>query len=1105
MVMVQDRASSKFDGMPASAIATGLADYILPPNQMPQELLKYVKHPVISAAPRTEDTLATQEDSLSRIINLLGKQTGVDFTYYKPTTVVRRIEQRMGIAQVATMVDYLHYLYQSPQEVTSLYKDLLIGVTKYFRDSEAFGLLEKRVIPELFNRKRNERRLRVWVAGCATGEEAYSIAILLKERQEMIGLPFDLKVFATDIDQNAIDTASLGIYPGSILGEMSENRLQRFFIERGGQYQVSREIREMVVFAPQNLLKDPPFTKIDLVSCRNLLIYLQPILQQRILGLFAFAIQEGGYLLLGSSETVGELSPVFEVVDSKWKLFERVAGVSAPIDKNLHLTPARERLLRTHFGAGGLRDHRISNLENRVIEDIVTRLVDEYAPASFVIDENANLQHSFGNMPEYVRLPQGQVTLNLVKMLPKELSLALSTAIHRTMKERGPVQYHSIRFQYGQTQHVVNLKVEPLPETTARQLLLLVCIMRASLSLHEPGAVAAYDPEKDVSQRITDLEQELQMSRENLQATVEELETSNEELQATNEELLAANEELQSTNEELQSVNEELYTVNAEYQNKITELTELNNDIDHLLTTSEIGTIFLDSTLRIRKFTSAIAREVNLLPHDIGRPLAELAHPLLKAALEHVSQALTGKSIDHTVRQENGKWFLIRIIPYVSRDSTQGTTGVVVTIINVTPLKIAEDELRKAHESLEEKVRQRTVELTKAMQAISAANRAKNEFLTNMSYEIRSPLNSVMGILELLKIGTLSLEEQATQVHLAQQRGQDLLDMMTNLLELARLEGDAVVLTDGAFALESVTKAVLDAALPVAKRKGLTCTLRIADDVPRELSGDAAGLRQVLSHLLNNALKFTEQGSVALSVELEGEPHARQICFRVRDTGIGIAEEHLSVIFEPFTQVDGSHSRAHDGAGLGLAISRQLVERMGGRLDVESRLGQGSCFFFTLPLRPASKPADLSADVLNADSLQDVRVLLVDDDQHSRYIVGAMLRSLGCLCTEVGRAEDVLQMPGLAEFDVMLLDVQMPGISGLELAARLRERVRSEPESTALSSVPMIALTSHAMKYDELRCREAGMDAFLAKPVTRAQLGETIRRLLAAKRRHDTT
>ncbi len=1103
MVMVQDPANAKFDGMPTSALGTGLADYTLPAERMPEELLKFIKHPLIAARPRHGESLASQEDTLVKIIALLGKQTGVDFTYYKPNTIVRRIERRMGIAQMQTMSDYLHYLYQSTVEVKALYQDLLIGVTKFFRDTEAFEVLEQRVIPELFRRNRSQRSVRVWVAGCATGEEAYSLAILLREHLDTLDVPFDCKVFATDIDRTAVETAGSGVYPASIVAELSEARLRRFFVDRGGAFQVTRQIREMVVFAPQNLLKDPPFTKIDLVCCRNLLIYLQPVLQRRTLSLFAFALQEGGFLFLGASETLGDVSQLFDTLEPKWKIFERRPGVPAPLDSSLTLGPARERLLRSHFSpAIGRSNERTS--DDHLVETVQTKLIADFCPACFVLDENGDLRHSFGALPTIVRLPEGRATLNLVRMLPKELSLALSTALHRVLKDRERVTYHNIRVPCAGESLGYNLTVEPLPTAIGHRLMLLVYLQELrTVSASAPPA-GPYDAQADQTQRITDLEQELQMSRENLQATVEELETSNEELQATNEELLAANEELQSTNEELQSVNEELYTVNAEYQNKITELSQLNNDIDNLLASADIGTLFLDVEMRIRKFTPSIAKTINLLPHDIGRPLADLGNPILQALREHVATVAGGKPLDLTIGADRGRWLLARMVPYDSRD--RQPQGVVVTFIDITDLKNAEQRLQQVQGDVERRVTERTALLTREREVAETANRAKDEFLTHMSYEIRSPLASVLGNLDLV-LGTTLTEPQRQQLLVAQRRSNDLLQMLDNLLELARLRRDGVQRESVDLSLRATIDEVVAMVRPEAERKGLTVQVDVPASLEDGLAGDRGHLKQVLWHLLANAVKFTHAGSVRVAVlPNEADETGLSLEFVVTDTGIGIVAEQLPLLFAEFSQAQGSHTRQHDGAGVGLALCRLLVPALGGRIWVESTPGEGSQFHFTARFTrsdqgsgqavPGSVAPTADATAGTGKALQ---VLVIDDDPAFIQVITTILLHLGheaqVACEPLSGIEKVNQ----GHFDVVLLDLQLPGMSGFAAAQAIRELNGFDRHGRRRREVPIVALTSHIGPDDRKCCQSVGMSAFLGKPIDRALLATTLRRVTTGR------
>ncbi|MGD8251493.1 MAG: chemotaxis protein CheB, partial [Desulfobacterales bacterium] len=690
VVIVQDEISAKFDGMPKSAIATGLADFILPPDQMPVELLKFIHHPFISGVKETAELIREEEDALTRLLGVIKKTTKVDFSYYKPNTVIRRIERRMGIAQVHTVEDYIAYTYSHPKEIKTLCKDLLIGVTKFFRDSGPFRLLRQEVLPNLIKDVQKSRApaVRVWVAGCSTGEEAYSIAILLQDMMEASGSEAEIKVFATDIDRDAIELASVGLYPESIAADVDVKYLSRYFNKREGGYQVKRSIREMVVFAVQNVIYDPPFTKIDLISCRNLLIYLQPILQKKVLSVFNYALKPRGILFLGSSESTGELSDFFEPIDIKNRVYKHRGQGAIPLKEPLTMQNRHSPILtspQTFYSRyetlpGGrhreLKEHYYHSLINRIVS------------AMMVVNEERELVQAFGDPRRYLDIPIGNVTYDILAMLPRELSLAVSSALSRARKEEKEIVYDNIRATIGSRRTMLKVKVDRLPGLKTQRELFMILLEEQS---RQDGAAAdqtSTTSSRLAEERIHALEQELQFTRENLQATIEELQTSNEELQATNEELLAANEELQSSNEELQSVNEELNTVNAEYQAKVVELTELNDDMNNLMLSTDIGTLFLDRDFRIRKFTPGLAREINLLEQDIGRSVTDLSLPFMEEALREAQGVLDSGAVYEHIAQNGDEWFLTRVLPF--RNDDDEIDGVVITLVNITSQKQSE-------------------------------------------------------------------------------------------------------------------------------------------------------------------------------------------------------------------------------------------------------------------------------------------------------------------------------------------------------------------------------------------------------------------------------
>jgi len=694
MVMVQDEESAKFDGMPRAAVSTGLSDFILPPEKMPRQLLSFTKHPYVAKAERSE-TLLGDEDGLTRIFAILRERCKVDFTYYKPSTVSRRIERRMSVNQIDNIREYVAYLQTYPGEAAALYRELLIGVTSFFRDQEAFDRLAESGLPELFKQDTG-REIRFWVAGCSTGEEAYSLAILARERMDELGLFKDVKIFATDIDLDAIHYAAAGVYPESIAADLSPRLLAKYFHKRDDSFQIARSIREMVVFAQHNLVKDPPFTNISLISCRNLLIYLQPILQRKVLEFFNFSLRPGGTLLLGTSETTGELGEYFETLDARLKLY-RSKGRPRQINESAHplsVTDTRTRDLRGQF-AGTRRTLRATE-EERVLERFFEAVTGDYLPLSLIVNEAMEVLHVLGNPEGYLKLPTGKLVNDISKMAARELSIPLSTGIQKAFRQRQEVHFSNLRLPNQSGGRVVDLRIRPLSHKRGQDELVAVFIgeVRKNEATESSQPILSYDLTKEAEERLRDMEQELQFTRENLQATIEELETSNEELQATNEELLASNEELQSTNEELQSTNEELFTVNAEYQSKIIELTELHNDVENLLSATQVGILLLDENLEVRRFSPQIVRLFKLLESDIGRPITHISHQLADcdpiALIREVQERGRVKELE--VRSVDDRWYLARITPYEIGPAT--FSGTVMSFVDITAIKLAEQALR---------------------------------------------------------------------------------------------------------------------------------------------------------------------------------------------------------------------------------------------------------------------------------------------------------------------------------------------------------------------------------------------------------------------------
>ena len=692
MIMVQSEESAKFDGMPRAAISTGLADFILPPDEMHSKLLSFARHPYAAKVDRPQ-TLISDEDRLNRIFALLRERTRVDFTFYKPSTVSRRIERRMTVNQIHDLRDYVKFMESYAGEVMTLYRELLIGVTSFFRDREVFDQLETQYLPALFERIEG-REVRFWVAGCSTGEEAYSLAMLSREVLEQMGKRLDIKIFATDIDRDAILRASNGLYPESIAADLSPKFLTKYFHRREEHYQIDRSIREMVVFAQHNLIKDPPFTNIELVSCRNLLIYLQPVLQRKAMELMNFSLNPQGILMLGSSETTGEMAELYETLHQKFKLYasrgKRRPTSGAEFSAVPEVRPWQHRARAASSAWPRNQD------EERMLDRFLQSLAGDYVPLAVVVNEQLEVLHILGEPDGYFRLPSGKLMNDITKIAVKDLAIPLATGLQKVFKSGEELKYTSIRLKWRDETRTIQIRIRPLPGKKGQEALAAVFVEETAPPFKEAAAGSSaqvYDVAQEAEQRIHDLEQELQFSRENLQATIEELETSNEELQATNEELLASNEELQSTNEELQSVNEELHTVNAEYQSKIIELTELNNDLDNLMASTRIGTLFLDENLTVRRFTPEIRRIFKILDSDIGRPVNHLMHTLADVDLfERIHEVAEGAvEQEQEVRTQNGTWWLMHLLPYHIGVGT--VSGVVLNFVDISVFKSTQQAL----------------------------------------------------------------------------------------------------------------------------------------------------------------------------------------------------------------------------------------------------------------------------------------------------------------------------------------------------------------------------------------------------------------------------
>ncbi len=716
LVMVQTPETTEYDGMCKSAIQTGMVDFVLAPDQMPAQLLAYVSHAFTASRPGQSAIDSTPVEGLDKIFQILRAQTSHDFSQYKRNTIVRRVERRMAMHQIENFADYVRYLQLTKPEVDALFRDLLIGVTSFFRDAEIFDEIQKKVIPELLNAKTEASDIRAWIPGCSTGEEAYSFAMLLREQMDDLKLGSKVHIFATDIDRESIEQARAGVYPASIVADVSPERLAHFFdphSEDEAVYRVRRSIRDLLIFSEHSLIKDPPFSKLDLISCRNLLIYMSADLQKRLMPVFHYALKPGGMLVLGSSESIGDFAKLFSTVDSAAKIFKRKPD--DPASPRIALQRVLSVPGDPGSGQPAKSDLRTGN--KLPLQEIAARTVlDHFAPVGALVNERGDILYLLGRTGRYLEPTPGDASFNIFKMAREGLRGDLTIALHRSVSFNIVTRQTGLSVRNEATNSAVNLTVIPVPsgigDSIPRGLFLVIFEEVVSLNprfTSEP-AVDSIDAEPVQGPNLNDyilrLKQELRSKEEYLQTTVEELETANEELRSAHEEMQSVNEEMQSTNEELetskeelQSVNEELATVNSELQAKVADLSRSNNDLKNLLSGTGIGTVFVDYRLRILRFNPMVTALINLIESDIGRPIDQLrsnfaGYDHFACDVNEVLENLIPK--EQEVQTTAGEWFLLRIRPYRTLENV--IEGAVITFTEITLLKKAQEAVRHSEE-----------------------------------------------------------------------------------------------------------------------------------------------------------------------------------------------------------------------------------------------------------------------------------------------------------------------------------------------------------------------------------------------------------------------
>ncbi|MCX7250751.1 MAG: PAS domain-containing protein [Burkholderiales bacterium] len=712
-VFVQTPDQAKFDGMPRSAVEDGQADVVAADHELPARILSYLRHLPKLGEATPAGAMAEDRSGLNKVVLLLRAHTGHDFSLYKKNTLYRRIERRMGLHQLPRIADYVRYLRENPHEIDLLFKELLIGVTRFFRDAPLWEQLRTEVIPALLASQPDAATLRAWTPGCSTGEEAYSLAIVFREALQQLKPAghYTLQIFATDLDPDAIDKARAGIYPADISADVSEERLRRFFIPKERGYHISSEIREMVIFAPQNLVMDPPFTKLDLLSCRNLLIYLEPELQKKLLPLFHYSLKPGGFLVLGSAETVGEASELFCALPGRNRLYQRRnQQVSAELASFPSIAPGRRLGITQKITLPTKSSYSAPNLQML----IDAMLLQHFCPSAVLTSDRGDIIYISGKTGKYLEPAVGKANLNLFAMAREGLGGELSAAFAKAMRDNAPVRLRSVAVGSEGGTQFVDLTVQPLSEPEALKGMMLIVLAET----FAPVVVKTEDRTADSAERLkmNAVAEDLKQCRDELHLTRAEMQSSQEELRSANEELQSINEELTTSKEEMQSMNEELQTVNYELQAKVDALSQASDDMKNLLNSTHIATLFLDDGLKVRRFTNQTASIIKLIPGDAGRPITdlvtELQYPELADDVREVLRSLVFRECQVPAR--DGRWFNVRIMPYRTQDNR--IDGVVITFFDISSTKILEETLRETLAALQSRFAQQTEALDRAHQ-----------------------------------------------------------------------------------------------------------------------------------------------------------------------------------------------------------------------------------------------------------------------------------------------------------------------------------------------------------------------------------------------------